>query len=214
MSEKQCYDFPLDIENPANAHGIELRMVSPRSRVLDVGCHTGILGSILTEQKGCTVVGLDSDEAALAVARGRLSAAVQVDLERPDWSRSLAQTHEKFDVAIFGDVLEHTRDPHAILLEAKKLLKPQSGIVVSLPNVANWRVRLGLLAGRFDYRDSGILDRTHLRFFTIASARKLLEDAGFSVEELDLAGYRLPHTLIRTFPGLLAVQIVMRGKMR
>src|SRR5439155_6123933 len=113
------------------------------------------------------------------------------------------------DVILFGDVLEHTRYPDRILLEAKALVKPGGQIIVSVPNVAHWRIRLGLLLGRFAYSDSGILDRTHLRFYTLRSARALLANAGYRVTGSDVAGYALPHRLIRQFPGLLAVQIVM-----
>ena len=73
-------------------------------------------------------------------------------------------------------------------------------------------MRLGLLRGNFTYAESGILDRTHLRFFTMETAHRLIEDAGYELEESDVAGYSLPQWLIRFFPGLLAVQIVMRAR--
>jgi hypothetical protein len=80
--------------------------------------------------------------------------------------------------------------------------------VVSIPNIAHWRVRFGLLRGSFNYTDSGILDRTHLRFFTQKTARALFRDAGYTIVEADVAGYRLPHWLIRRLGGLLAIQLV------
>lgn len=210
------YDFPVDINNPANAHGIQLRMLKGQGkRILDVGCHSGLMGSLIMDKLHAEVVGLDLDPVALNVARSRLARAHEVDLETEGWAnRLLEQGEGHFDVALFGDVLEHTTDPEFILRETRKLLKPQGKVIVSLPNVANLRVRLGLLMGNFTYAESGILDRTHLRFFTLESAHELLERAGFELEDSDVAGYSLPHWLIRMFPGLLAVQIVMRGRIR
>ncbi len=205
----QKYDFIPDLDNPSNVHHIELSMVADGSRVLDVGCHTGILGGALIARKQAHVVGIDTDAAALEVARTRLTDAQLVDIERAGWSEVLAGSGgREFDVILFGDVLEHTRDPLAILREAKKLLARGGRIVVSIPNVAHWRVRFGLLLGSFEYTESGILDRTHLRFFTQRTARAMLHEAGYTVVASDVAGYRLPHWLIRACSGLLAIQLV------
>ncbi len=88
---------------------------------------------------------------------------------------------EPFDVVVAGDVLEHLPRPEDLLSALKPLLAPGGTLLVSLPNVANVTVRAALLAGRFPYADRGILDRTHLRFYTRASARGLLAAAGFQV---------------------------------
>jgi O-antigen biosynthesis protein len=214
VTEQPFYDFPIDTDNPSNAHGIQLRMLQGQgTRVLDVGCHSGLMGSLVKAKLKAEVVGLDLDPVALEVARTRLDRVYDVDLELEGWADESEEKGEgNFDVALFGDVLEHTRDPEFILRETRKLLKPGGKVIVSLPNVANLRVRLGLLRGNFSYAESGILDRTHLRFFTLESAHDLLERAGYELEDSDVAGYSLPHWLIRMFPGLLAVQIVMRGR--
>lgn len=213
MNETPFYDFPPDLSNRSNAHGIQLGMVPEGVRVLDLGCHSGLMGSFLKEKKGCEVVGADIDPVALKAAAKRLDRVYHCDLQSRGWSAVLAVKGEKdFDVILYGDVLEHTSDPASILQEAHRLLKPGGQIIVSLPNVANLRVRLGLLFGNFDYAESGILDRTHLRFFTRKTARALLEQAGYTVEECIAAGYRLPHRLISLFPGMLAVQFVLRGR--
>jgi O-antigen biosynthesis protein len=214
MSEQPFYDFPIDVENPSNAHGIQLRMLKDQGkRVLDIGCHSGLMGSMIKGKLSAEVIGLDFDPVALKVASSRLDRVHDVDLESTNWADALLQKGEgNFDIALFGDVLEHTREPEFILRETRKLLKPQGKVIVSLPNVANLRVRLGLLRGNFTYAESGILDQTHLRFFTLESAHSLIERAGYVLEDSDVAGYSLPHWLIRMFPGLLAVQIVMRGR--
>ena len=82
---------------------------------------------------------------------------------------------------LFVDVLEHLKSPQPVLARFKSVLAPGGRIFVSLPNVAHFTMRLALLCGRFDYRPSGILDRTHLRFFTYKTGRRLIEDAGYRV---------------------------------
>ncbi len=207
--EKQKYDFIPDLDNPSNVHHIERAMITPNAYVLDVGCHTGIFGAVLKKERSATVVGIDVDAPALQIARTRINEALLLNVEEPGWEQVLiTQGWKQFDVVLFGDVLEHTRDPEAILIAAKKLLKPGGRIVVSIPNVAHWRIRLGLLFGRFHYTDSGILDNTHLRFYTSRSGHELLERCGYTITSSDVAGYDLPHWLIRTFPGLLAIQLV------
>ena len=213
MSEKQHYDFELHLDNPANVHRIEMDMIGQGALVLDVGCHTGIMGEALKDHKQCKVIGIDTDINALHIARARLQAALLIDIEQSSWAEHLRnEGYHNFDVILFGDVLEHTQYPERILLQAKEILKPGGDVIVSVPNIAHWRVRLGLLFGRFDYTDSGILDRTHLRFFTRRSAIALLKNSGYTVSQLNVAGYSLPHWLIRMFPGLFAVQIVLSAK--
>ena len=167
------------------------------------------MGQTLAARKGCTVIGIDQDLGALEIAATRLRDAFPIDLELAGWTKQvLARGHHDFDVILFGDVLEHTRRPEAVLREAQSLLKQQGRVIVSVPNVANLRVRLGLLRGRFEYEESGILDRTHMRFFTQDSARELIRTAGYRIIESNVTGYSLPHWLIRLFPGMLAVQFI------
>lgn len=90
------------------------------------------------------------------------------------WSRT-------FDAVVCADVLEHLPDPVPVLARVRSWISPGGRLFVSVPNVANVAVRLSLLAGRFEYADRGILDRTHLRFFTRRSARRLVEGAGFRI---------------------------------
>ena len=113
------------------------------------------------------------------------------------WSRT-------FDVVVCADVLEHLDDPAAVLARVRRWLSPRGVLFVSLPNVANVAIRLALLAGRFEYAEAGILDRTHLRFFTRRSARRLVENAGFRIR-------RLHPTPI---PAELAIPVLRRAPLR
>jgi len=213
VTEKHAYDFDLRLTDPVSTHALQFRMISEGARVLDIGCHTGILGEALRKQKHCHVIGIDNDRDALGVAKSRLDSALEIDIEIPGWTRTLLEVGKSnFDVVLFGDVIEHTRDPLSILGETKVLIAPHGVAIVSLPNVANLRIRLGLLFGRFTYQDSGILDRTHLRFFTLQSARKMLKDAGYQPIEERYSGYSLPRWLIDLFPTFFAVNIIIAAK--
>jgi methionine biosynthesis protein MetW len=206
MTDKLHYDFDLRLDDPVSTHAIQFQLVPPNSNVLDVGCHTGILGAALRQKRNCTVTGIDVDDDALAIASERLNAVRKVDLGQRGWSGAL---ESKFDVVLYGDVIEHTIDPFAILEEGRSLLKPNGQMIVSLPNIVNLRVRLKIMFGRFEYEDAGILDRSHLRFFTLQTARKLVRDAGYEVISEYYSGYSLPRWLIDRFPSLLAVNIIL-----
>jgi SAM-dependent methyltransferase len=147
-------------------------------RILEVGCAAGAMGAALLAKGAAEVVGLDLHEPALAVARTRLSAAHRVDLNAlPD----LPYPAGHFDLMTFADVLEHLVDPARVLRHLARWLQPDGAILVSLPNVRHESVVLPLLVdGLWDYADAGILDRTHLRFFTRKGMLGMLDDAGFA----------------------------------
>ena len=134
--------------------------------VLDVGCGFATTSQFI-QQRGNRVVGIESNADAVAVARTRIAEVVESDLQA-------LPNVGKFDAIIFADVLEHLAWPVGVLKKYADLLKPGGTIIVSLPNVGLWSVRLGLVFGRFRYQDSGVLDRTHLRFFTRRSAIEML----------------------------------------
>jgi 2-polyprenyl-3-methyl-5-hydroxy-6-metoxy-1,4-benzoquinol methylase len=141
--------------------------------VLDVGCAEGYLVREL-KGRGCAVVGLEADPAAAAAARAWCDEVVEGDAE-DDAVR--ARVAGPFDRVLFGDVLEHLRDPAAVLRWSRGVLAPGGRAVVSLPNVAHWTARRQLARGRFPREDHGLFDRTHLRFFTRATARSLAAEA-------------------------------------
>lgn len=196
------------------------------ARVLDVGCATGSLTLKFTGGKNCKVVGVEPDAARAAVAVSR-GLDVQTGLLDP----RLLQSRGPFDVIIFSDVLEHVAAPAALLDLAKTGLAPGGVVVASVPNVAHWTVRVQLLFGKFDYTQSGIMDATHLRWFTQKSIRRLFEHAGMRVLEIkpsagawmgvyDLAPFRvLPRALrtrlvrglARALPRLFGCQMVVRA---
>jgi methionine biosynthesis protein MetW len=162
--------------DPDEVTGIFASVISPGSRVLDVGCGTGSVSKILVDTCGINVVGVEPDpvRAARAISRGL---KVHVGYLSPE----LIRTEGPFDVVLFADVLEHLPDPHSMLVAARAALRPGGSVVLSVPNVAHWTVRVDILRGRFIYKPSGIMDATHLRWFTADNLKSLVTSAGFAV---------------------------------
>jgi 2-polyprenyl-3-methyl-5-hydroxy-6-metoxy-1,4-benzoquinol methylase len=169
------YDTDVDLSNQNNSHTLMVELVGGTKRVLDVGCATGYLARALVE-RGCTVSGVELDAEAAEEARPHLERLVVGDLETMDLAEAFGE--DRFDVIVFGDVLEHLRNPLPVLRRAKALLADRGSVVASIPNIAHGSVRLALLAGRFDYQDLGLLDTTHVRFFTRSSVEDLFREAG------------------------------------
>jgi 2-polyprenyl-3-methyl-5-hydroxy-6-metoxy-1,4-benzoquinol methylase len=179
-SRKSIYDVDVDLSN-ANAHSLALTMIGGGKRVLELGCAGGHVTKVLAD-RGCAVTGVEQDKEVADGARRYAERVVVGDLEsETTWSELEGET---FDVLLFGDVLEHTRDPLAVLRRSRSALSPDGFVVLSIPNIAHADVRLALLSGSFEYRPVGLLDSTHLRFFTYKSLLRLLDDAGLAAVEI------------------------------
>ena len=168
--------------------------IASGSTVLDVGCSTGFLGMHLKNGKNCRVVGIENDVAAIRVAKGRLDKVIDFDLEKDNSSK--LKLRREFDYVILADVLEHLCEPEMIVRNFSKFLKPDGKIIISLPNVAHPLVRLNLLLGKWDYTDIGIMDRTHVKFYTHKTAKNLIEKCGLRILGEFPAG---KFTTIKTF---------------
>lgn len=156
------------------------RVDAAGASILDVGCAAGAMGAALLERGAKEVVGIEREARAARLARTRLTAVYQLDLESlPD----LPYPDGHFDVITFADVLEHLAEPQALLRHLRRYLKDGGMVVCSIPNIRHESVLLPLLVeGRFQYAEAGILDRTHLRFFTLTEIQHLMSGAGFSIE--------------------------------
>jgi 2-polyprenyl-3-methyl-5-hydroxy-6-metoxy-1,4-benzoquinol methylase len=143
-------------------------------RVLDVGCGFATTSARI-QQLGNDVTGIDSSPEIADVAGKRLSRVVVADVLDADLGS------DEYDVIIFADVLEHLPWPVSAMKRYLRWLKPGGSVIVSLPNVGLWSVRFAHLFGRWQYEETGVLDRTHLRFFTRRSARWLLDQAGLEI---------------------------------
>jgi len=175
------YESEIDLANPNGSHSLLVALAGEGRRVLDVGCWTGGLGKAFAS-RGCTVTGVELDPEAARRARSVLSDVVEADLEQTPL-RELFEPGS-FDVIVFGDVLEHVTQPGRVLRDALDLLAPEGRVLASIPNVGHGSVRLALLRGDWQYTDTGLLDRTHLRFFSRQGVLDLFSSAGMVVDEL------------------------------
>jgi 2-polyprenyl-3-methyl-5-hydroxy-6-metoxy-1,4-benzoquinol methylase len=176
------YWAPVDPDAPNNSHAFSLQLIGSNRRVLELGPAAGHFTKALVDN-GCRVVGVEVDPDAAERVQAFAERVVVGDLSDPEVVRS-AIDEERFDVVVGGDVLEHLPDPLSVLRACRGALKPGGYVVLSLPNIAHADVKLQLLAGRFPYRDTGLLDRTHLRFFTLESIGEMLRDAGLLLVDL------------------------------
>jgi len=176
--------------DPYSSHSVILRLAGDGRgrRLLDVGAAHGYLAAELRQQ-GFQVTGIEADRVLGEEAAKHCDQFLLLDLDGP-----LPRFPEPFDVIVLGDVLEHLKDPLAVLRELSASLQTDGAVIISLPNVANIYVRLSLLLGRFDYQDRGILDRTHLHFYTRKTFRQFLLDAG--LETVQLTATPIPFTLV------------------
>lgn len=145
---------------------------------LDVGCSVGVTGAWLKEHRGVAeVVGMEIIESAAKEAESVLDRVVVGDVEDVE----LDVGDEYFDLILYADVLEHLRNPWEFMKRQSSLLKSDGYVAVSLPNIANWHVIKGLLFNKWEYADSGIMDRGHLRFFTLPGMLEMFDYAGYDV---------------------------------
>lgn len=178
---KLKYQASIDPSETNTSHAQVLDLVGTAGRVLDVGCATGYLAQHL-RARGSAVTGVEIDPEAAEVARPHLAELFVADLDDTDLAQLLEP--RRFDAVVFADVLEHLKDPLRALRSARSLLCDGGSIVLSVPNVAHGSVRLSLLRGSFDYRPLGLLDESHLRFYTRRALMELLAAAGLSPAEV------------------------------
>jgi glycosyltransferase involved in cell wall biosynthesis/2-polyprenyl-3-methyl-5-hydroxy-6-metoxy-1,4-benzoquinol methylase len=181
------YEYSFDPDERNNTAASVYRLVRPGGRrVLDLGSGPGIVAAYLTTHDAKQVTCVDNSPGALAAAGGRgVGRLVAADLTDPGWADTVAG--ESFDVIVMADVLEHLIDPGSLLatIDERGLLADDGYLVISIPNAAHEAVLAELINGRFTYQDTGLLDSTHLRFFTLASLRELLERAGFVITRIE-----------------------------
>ncbi len=192
------YEVPVDPLAENNAHAFALQMVGSDRRVLELGCATGHVTRRLVEA-GNTVIGAEFDPDAAAQAAAVAHRVHVLDLDR---DRISTLEDEPVDVILAGDVLEHLRDPLAALVDAMTLLAPDGDVIVSVPNAVHADVRLHVLEGRVEYLDEGLLDRTHLRWFTRDSLRTLLDDAELVPVEVRRVKLAMGESNVESDPAL------------
>jgi predicted TPR repeat methyltransferase len=216
-----------DFEGSSHRILIELiRRFAPRGgTLLDLGAAGGELGAAVRDHF-TTTIGFEYDADRIGQLHGRFDQVVIADLEH------VTRLPSNTDAIVLADVIEHLRNSKTLLPIVKQSLAKDGLLFLSVPNIANITVRLGLLFGIFEYRDRGILDFTHIRFFTMRTIRREIEDAGFRIiairgssvpirliirwmpDILLRAGERLLTGITRIWRALFAYQIILVAKPR
>jgi O-antigen biosynthesis protein len=202
--------------DPENIDRLAVDKIPENSRVLDIGCATGYIGEYLIREKKCLVYGVEKRSDEANIAKKILTEVISADIEQESSVKRILDLvkGEKFDVILATSVIEHLKDQSGFLRNCKKLLKQNGIIAASTPNIAHWTMRLSLLKGNFDYTEYGILDNTHLHFFTVKTFLQLFEKNNFAVKELLIdsvgGGYpRISRILAKWFPRIFAYQILI-----
>lgn len=196
LSTSAPYQIKRD---PYSSHSVILSKLASakRGRLLDVGAAQGEMAELFVSL-GYEVTALEGDPHLAELARQRCPNVMVADLDR-----AIPELQGPFDVAVFADVLEHVREPLAVLRHIAKEVSFDGIIIISVPNVAHLWMRLRLLFGHFEYMDRGILDRTHLKFFTLFSFQEFLRNADLDVLELIATPVPLPLVIPERYHGPL-----------
>ncbi|MFY9638063.1 MAG: class I SAM-dependent methyltransferase [Methanobacterium sp.] len=200
--------------DPFSMHAKIIKCIDENNKILDVGCAEGNIAEVLSSNK-CDVVGIEIDQKSAQNAQNYCKEVILGDVESLELS---SEYNNYFDYILFADILEHLKDPLIVLKKFKKYLKNDGYIIVSLPNISNWRMRIKILFGNFEYENTGLLDKGHIRFFNKKSAENLIKDAGFEITKFDITGLDSPfgtkffQLIGNQFPNLLAYQFLIIAK--
>lgn len=176
------YDYQESAPVPeGSSYAHALSWIEPKTRILDIGSGPGHLAGALSAQ-GCRVTCIELDAEAAERARAHAHEVHMLDIGVAGWAASIA---DRFDFAVLLDVLEHLPDPAGVLDEVLGLLAPGGQVIISVPNVAHATVRLPLFLGEWRYEREGILDDTHLKFYSLEGLGALLYEAGLSSSRVE-----------------------------
>lgn len=223
MSKKLKYN--VFNTNEFESHMLAFDIIKNNSKVLDIGCATGYMSRKLHLEKKCEMWGVDNNPDALKLAKKYCKKVILQDLNEMN-ELDIPQKH--FDHILILDVIEHLVSPEKILKLMRKYLKKTGSVIISVPNVAHASIRLMLLRGEFNYSNLGIMDKTHVHFYTRETLKKLLINMGYKIIKiiptngmckvpfLYLITDRLPQSwqykLVKRFPTLFAFQFMVEAR--
>lgn len=176
------------INDSNHSWSILYNFIKPKTKILDIGCSSGNLGEGLIQKKGCVVDGVEQNPKDSDMARKKLRNVYSLNIETDD----IGFIKEKYDYIVFADVIEHLVNPVSTLKRVKRLLNKNGKLVYSIPNMAHISIRLQLLAGNFIYTGTGLLDETHLHFYTRTNIQKMFLEASYEIKEQDYTQVNYP----------------------
>jgi 2-polyprenyl-3-methyl-5-hydroxy-6-metoxy-1,4-benzoquinol methylase len=185
---KNCYEYMEEI-NGGILKQIPINKSDNVIKVLDIGCGAGALSEAI-KNKGYIVWGIELNNEAAQKAKKRIDRVINEDLLKFNEIKRIIGENS-FDYIVFSNVLEHLYDPFLVLQNYLIFLKKGGLVLISVPNAAVWTNRIKLLFGKFDYCDTGIMDRTHIRFFTFKTAKLIVKKSGCSIKKIDYTPFIL-----------------------
>lgn len=172
------YRFEVDPEGDTAGANI-LRLVEHNKSVLEIGAGPGSIARPLTVHNQCRVTAIEIDQNCIPILEAFCERVIQADLNTPTWTARLGGA--KFDVIVIADVLEHLVDPWTTLRQAVDLLQPHGHLVCSIPNASHSAILSCFATDDVEYREWGLLDRTHIRFFGVRNLQDLFRHAGLRI---------------------------------
>ncbi len=176
------YEFEVDLTSQSAPTHV-MHFVGSAKRVLEIGCGPGSVTKLLTQHGQCRVTGLDLDSAAIEKVASYCENVMQADLNSPQWPQVLDGV-APFDVVVAADVLEHLYDPWATLAQMTRFIHSNGYLVISLPHVGHAGIVSCLINGDFEYREWGLLDRTHIRFFGLKNIEDLFARVALKIVDV------------------------------
>lgn len=171
------YNVDIDLTN-GTSHSLILNRINPNSKVLEFGPAAGYMTKYMKEILGCSIYGIEIDIESAKIAGKYCEKMIVTDINEMSWGEELLG--ECFDFIIFADVLEHLRDPWAVLKYVTNFLGENGTVITSIPNIGHNSVIMELIQGKFEYKPEGLLDSTHIRFFTGRTVQELLQRSGLT----------------------------------
>ena len=173
------YEYEIDLAGDSAGAAV-VRFVKPNSRVLEIGAGSGAIAKHLVETNICKLVALENNPKSVEKLEKFCDSVHALDLNDTNWTKSMSK-QGKFDHVIAADVLEHVYDPWAVLSGMKSMLSETGSIILSLPHAAHSSVLANFYLGDVEYREWGLLDKTHIRFFGLKNVEGLYESAGLAI---------------------------------
>lgn len=181
------YEYEVDV-NGNNALAFVINLVGNNKRVLEVGAGSGMITRKLVDLNNCIVTAVEINETSISKLKQITSSVYKIDISKPGWTQDLK--HEgKYDAIVAADVLEHLYDPWSTLHEMKTLLKDTGAIILSLPHTGHNGIIASLYCEDFEYKEWGLLDKTHIRFFGLNNIRALNKSAGLAITDVKYVTY-------------------------
>ena len=177
-------------------------------KVLDIGCSIGTIGKQLKKRKNIEVVGIELNKEMASIAKNNLDKVIIADVEKLNFKNYFPS--EYFDCVIFADILEHLKEPWNVVRNVVEILNQKGMIIASIPNVRHYTTLIDLIfKGKWPYRERGIHDKTHLRFFTLKNIKEMFDNSVLKINKIERK-YRIieaPHPYNK-FSRLFALPII------